>query len=166
MSLHPFVKDADAIFDEALLGAWDFPQGDGYLVFERDGDKKYRLAIHEKEKVTRYEGRLVAFGDTRCLDFQAVPAQPEPYLVLRAHGLMRVAVVDGALEISLLDYRSLRDAWEKGGHKLEGLAASDSPGGLLLTSSTDELRAFILANLKQPNLFDKPARNPRRKAPK
>lgn len=80
-SLNPFFTGADLVFDPGLLGTWESKDGDGMMVngflkFERLGEKGYRMTVTNPETQEQFhsELRLVRLAGRLYLD--VLPEEP------------------------------------------------------------------------------------------
>ncbi len=167
LSVHPFVKEEDAIFDEALLGTWDVVEQNAqeHMVLTKHGDKGYRLTYHEAKGSSTWDAWLTTIGEVRYLDIEPAPGDEGkmPFL-LPTHGLMRIDLKGDDLKLGFMNFEWLKEKAEKGGGKVDGLGVVETKQGLLLTAGTEELRAFVAANHKEPKMFDIEGKFKRRKA--
>ena len=72
--LNPCYREADLIFDSALVGRWREPENESTLRFQRSGDKAYELFYTEARaddaelQQSRFEAHLVRLGEYLFLD--------------------------------------------------------------------------------------------------
>ncbi len=147
-SLHPIYTEKDLIFDENLVGTWEMVDKDGNekatMIFHRLEKTAYRLSYGEKGDTAEFEVHLTRIGERTFLDLY--PELPADYQgvdaahVVRAHGIVRIAIGKDETRFELLDHEWLKGALEK--EKL-GLAYQIVDGAVILEASTEELRAFL-----------------------
>ena len=159
VSTDAVVADADATFDERLLGAWAEVGGDDSAVVARGAGSTYTISYTTDDGTGRYAARLGRLGDRLVLDAWPTPRDrelPGPYAatLVAAHLLVAVDVGKDELRIALLGSDSLRKALQGGRVRMPW---SEERNRLVLRGTTAELRAALTPWVARPAVFDKPA---------
>jgi len=156
LSLHPLHSDDHLVFEPGLEGVWGDPENpeDGSWQFVGSGGSSYRLVIREGNELLVdparhgiFEAHLVRLGDGLFLDlFPETPEYVSEYYeshVIPAHSFGRLALEGHVLRLALLDADWLKERLRDGEIRLPHEQRGDD---LILTASTEELQAFVLAH--------------------
>lgn len=152
-SLHPIYTDEDVVFEPALLGIWSNNEEGGELYrFTRQGRNAYRLVFTEKDGDTQhFVCHMTNLGGHLFLDiFPDQRDKPENGSFVPVHWIMRIQKIEPRLKWGLLDLDGLKKILEKNPKALKHEKVDD---GILLTASTEELRAFLAGNGDSEDLF-------------
>jgi hypothetical protein len=160
-SLHALYTDKDVIYDPALVGTWYTGDGQANFVFTRADDKSYKAVYTDKDgKTGEFTIHLLQLKDTRFLDFYPLGdslTQSDFFKghLVPAHSFMRVYSTVPDLVLGDMDYD-----WTKNflaanpaalAHELIGEGGNDKE--LVLTASTADLQAFVLAHMNDDGFF-------------
>ena len=163
-SVNPFYSSGDTLCDPRLLGEWrEKGKADGTPTwfFETGEDKSYKLTVTEdKGKQGVFNAHLFKLQGELFLDILPSDCKFDPeqadlvgFALFPGHLLLRVSRVEPSLMLAFCDYD-----WVD--HHLEenpaALAHHREGKRLLLTAGTPDLRRFVLAHLREGELF-KPA---------
>jgi len=163
-SVHPFYTEKDVVYDARLLGGWQSKgkeEDQQTWKFERSGEKAYKLLVTEKgNKHGEFDAHLFKLKDQLFLDLMPAKcefAEGQADLVAASifpgHLLMRVARVEPALQLALMDYDWLAKYLKD---NPGSLAHQEEQERLLLTASTRELQGFVQQHLGPGELFQAP----------
>jgi hypothetical protein len=166
-SLFPLYTKDDTFFDETLLGAWrpaESPEklgpDEGYVIFS--GDKQEGsyivrgVASARASKGMFLEARLVRLGKYTFIDF-TTPQNTEslelhdlvfPYI--RSHMIGRMQKTANSLRIDFLDSEWVDKESKAGRLRLSHL---ETPDGVVLSASTQDLQKFALENSEDDKAF-------------
>jgi hypothetical protein len=177
-SVNPFYTDKDVLFDARLLGEWQ-EQGKSeepqVWKFEKSGDRDYKLTVVEKEgKEGKFDARLFKLKEECFLDiiptdcnYPTNQADLVAFSMFPGHLLVRVLRIEPELKLAMFNFDWLQKHLEKNpkalAHHVEGRTGKDG-GRIILTASTRELQKFVLKNLGEGELFDRPGEMIRKNA--
>jgi hypothetical protein len=156
-SVHPFYTSEQVVFDPTMSGTWaDADLKNKFVVTPVADATQYEVAYTDKDNKTgHFIVHLAKLQDQLFADVS--PAEPsdenDTYTahLLPLHSLLLVENTPPNIRIRSIDYDWLKKQLESGGVKLRYEAIDKHD--LILTASTAELQAFILANLKTPGAF-------------
>ena len=164
-SVKPFFEAKDVILEPRLLGEWKADDDSMLWTFTQNGEHEYKLAVLEKHKDKpdqHGELRVHAFkleGHT-FLDLFANEVKFEPgqtdlvnWSVFRGHMLAQVIEFEPALKVSFFNWEWLDDFLEK---NPKALAHHREEENVVLIADTRDLQRFILAHLRDDELFSEP----------
>lgn len=163
-SLQPLCTDDNAVGLPAIVGTWaEEDDDDSTLRFalpDQENDDARHLLLTVKDKEEGGPGVFaVAFttiGDDTYWNLTPLAGDEEEDLWrahrLSTHGFARIALDGNRLEIAFLDADWLKTALADG---RVALAHTRVDGEIVLTASTDELRAFVAACAADPKAFAK-----------
>lgn len=155
LDLHPAYDESAIIFDQALVGAWESSEGGGSLVIQAGEWRSYKIAFTDRTGTTTLTGYLTRIGETRFLDVTPAHGLEKGPLLVAAHAIYRVEVVDDRLVASPLDYD-----WFRKGVDTKTLArlqpAMDEKQNVILTAGPPALRAWIHAHAETADVFGDP----------
>jgi hypothetical protein len=168
-SLNPFYTDRDVVQDAHLLGEWqDASQADDPDIwkFEPGEGKAYKLSVREKGKQGVFEAHLFRLKEGYFLDlipaecnFATNQADLVAFSMYPGHLLMRVSELEPGLKLAFFDFDWLDKYLKKNPKALTHRSEHEST---VLTADTRELQRFVLAHLKEGELFGKPGELVRR----
>jgi hypothetical protein len=135
ISLNPFVADAQAAADPALVGTWKGTGSDekGRMAIEQRGSV-YAIRIEGDAKPIHLEGRLTRVGDAELMD---VTTADEHDLAVAVHLVVRLWPSAGALKWAYLDSDWLR------AQARQALATQPSDGNTLISAPGDAAARFL-----------------------
>jgi hypothetical protein len=160
-SVYPFYTAKDVVFDPTLVGDWaeagSTNAGHEHWHFEKSKDQAYKLVVQDNEKQTEFDAHLFKLKGRLFLD---LCPRERPDNSLPLHYLLRVARMEPALEINILDYDWLTKLIEKNPKVIRHIVVpkklgEDGCGDLVLTADTTELQNFILKHEKTEGAFGK-----------
>ena len=156
VSTEAVVAEADATFDERLVGAWAEVGGDDSATVVRGTGNGYAISYTTEDGTGRYAARLGRLGDRVVLDAWPTPKDrelPGPYVatMVPAHVVVAMDVNGDEMHIALLEADSLRKALEAG--RLQ-LPWSIERQRLVLRGTTAELRAALAPWVARPGAWD------------
>ena len=157
VSTETVVPEADATFDERLLGAWAEVKGSDTAVVARGAGTAYTISYTTEDGTGRFAARLGRLGDRVVLDAWPTPKErelPGAYTatLVAAHVVVAVDVSGDSLRIALLEADSLRKALEAGSTRLPWTIERNR---VVLRGTTAELRAALGPWVARPGAFDK-----------
>jgi hypothetical protein len=152
-SIHPFYRQADLVFEPALLGNWTRTDEAGeHWIFEKRNEVSYQLTVVTSEKTNRLDAHLFTLDNARFLDlFEDASSSENLVPPIPAHMLLRVDEVTPTLKFSLLDQEWLKETVEKEPASTPHAVISGGKkedARIVLTGTTDELQAFVRSHLK------------------
>ena len=163
VSTSPLFTQKDAVFEPALVGVWNESATEQY-VFSKLGENAYKIDVSDGKTKTTFVGRLVRLDGVLFLDMAAsttwtelgVPKDVEGTLsdwFLPLHLFVRINQVTPSLSVSAVD-----EAWFKGYLKDHptALAHTFRDDDVVLTASTEDIRAFLRAHAATPGAFEQP----------
>jgi len=165
-SLNPWFPKADTVLESWLLGKWTHTYEDktDTITFTRGEGNSYRIEYLEEKSGSKeaehgfYEARLARIDGVYYLDYQPaeVTGRVDAAMLIRTHGLLRLDYGDNKLRMRTLNWERLEKAAREG--KLTELKFAwledDLSDQVVLTSSTAELRRFLLTHAREEELFD------------
>lgn len=166
-SLFPLYTKDDTIFDETLLGSWriaELPEkrgaDDGYAIFSGDkqeGSYIVRGVAPAKSSGGMFlEARLVRLGKYMFIDFttphntEALELHDLVYPYVRSHMIGRMQKTANSLRIDFLDSEWVDKESKAGRLRLSHL---QTPDGVVLSASTQELQKFVLESGEDDKAF-------------
>ena len=157
LSTDAVVSERDALFDPRLIGTWEAPADTDRVVVTRGQGNSYVFAFtNKKDGVARYVGRLGRLGNRTVLDvWPEEPSLDAPTgeLFVAHHLIFDVEIADDEIRSALLEVDSLRAAIRSGrmgrGHEV-------SNNRLVLSGTTEELRAALGPYVMRPGVFTTP----------
>jgi hypothetical protein len=160
VSVDAVVTDANATFDQRLLGNWvDADDADTRVAVTRESPTSYRVMFTDDGKTGKYEARLGRLGTRTVLDVWPEPADSEiaePYrgALIPGHLLFVVEIGPDRITAAALSTDSLRAAIKAARVKLDTLGDRRQ---LILTGPTSALRTALATHIARPGALDKPA---------
>lgn len=159
VSTEAVVTDADATFDERLLGSWVEAHSSDRAVVSRGTGSTYAIEYTSEGETVRVQARLGRLGERLVLDVRPAPAErevPEPYraMLLPAHVMMVMDVGGDEIRAAMLDPALMRAALEAGRVRLPWTLEHDR---VVLRGTTVELRGALVAHIAHTGVGEKPA---------
>lgn len=152
-ALQPVYDEASIGFDEALIGTWVNRESDVTAVVSRGEWRSYHVAYTDRFGTTRFTGHLTTVGGARFLNVRPEDGLERPAFVVALNGPLHIELDagDDALRIRELDYATVLERLEAG--KLGVHAAMDLKKNVVLTPSTNALRTWLSAAVKDSSLW-------------
>lgn len=152
VSTEAVITDADATFDERLLGTWAEASGSDGAVVTRGQGNAYAIEYRTRGATGRFEARLGRLGDRLVLDVRPTPQgreMPAPYwaTLVPAHLVVALDIGADEIRIALLETDSLRAELDAGRVRMP---AAREPDRVVLRGTTAELRAALAAHVARP----------------
>jgi len=179
-SVNPLYTETDLIFDPSLVGAWSEDDAKDTWVFEKAGEKKYRL-LHtdEKGRTGTFEAHLLKLGKYQFLDLHLLdPGEKEEWqinqlaavaMIMRpGHLFFKVPQIQPTLQLSALHEDWLQKLLEKDPKAIrhERIQFGTNDYRNVLTAETKDLQKFVLKYADSEEAFgDKPGELKRKEAP-
>jgi hypothetical protein len=163
-SVNPFYTEKDLLPTSGLMGAWRMTgeQPDEWMdwTFSTDDHGLVLTVVDNKETTGKFTARLFKLGSAMFLDlipndvkFDKTTDDLVKMAVFPGHLLARVHQLEPALKITFFDWDWL-EKYLKADPK--ALAHHAEEGRIVLTAETRDLQAFVLAHLKEGELFGSP----------
>jgi hypothetical protein len=159
VSLHGIRLDRDTFVDYDLAGAWregDDPDDPPSVMFGRIQDT-YTVNFRYADESDLLAGQSVQLGSVTLVDLSLAPGKWGPLLfnkaafVVPVHLLLRVDHAEDSLRLRLLDTVAL----QRLGRRHPGsLPYTKVNGGILITATTAQLRAFLMRYGQDESLFE------------
>lgn len=154
MSTDAVVSERDALFDPRLIGTWEAAADTDRVVVTRGQDNSYVFTFTDKKDVVaRYTGRLGRLGNRTVLDVwpdEELTDVPTRDLFVPHHLILDLEIADDEVRTAMLETDSVRAAI-RGGRIARAHEVSNSR--LVLSGTTDELRAELGAHVTRPGAF-------------
>jgi hypothetical protein len=171
-SVHPFFTAKDVVFEPGLVGEWsgkDKDKNPESWKFGAGTNSQYSLMVVEGAgKEGQFTATLFKLKGERFLDlipsdcnYASNQADLVGGAMFPGHLLARVSQIEPSLKLAFFDFDWLAKYLEQ---NPKALAHQNVDKRLLLTASTKDLQAFVLAHLKPGELFDKPGELERKPA--
>ena len=148
-TLHPLYTDKDIIFDPALVGSWTEEDAKETWMFQRNGEKAYRLVYTDGEgKTGKFDVHLVKIGAQRFLDFFPDSTSLNDskqndffkFHLIPVHTFARVWQIEPGLQMAFPDPKWLEEYLKANPKALANEKIEDRG---ILTASTAELQEFL-----------------------
>ncbi len=168
MSINPFYKDSDVMFEQKLVGTWvqDTNEPDTTWIFSRseeEPNKAYHLSFIDKEgNKGSYTAVLMKLQDKLFFDVypDKMPWDTEdsnnislPYntfFLVPAHTIMKVDSIEPKLVLRITQSSKFKELIEEHPNEIEYQEGEDT---IVLKSSTKELQVFILKYSQDERMF-------------
>jgi len=165
-SVHSWIKESSATFEEDLLGGWvgGEERADVAMTFVRGNNGGYVMQYSSKDGQGTFVGRIAKIGGDFFVDFSPKEGAPgvDGMLLYRMHSLAKLELRGDRLTVRPLDYDQVKAAAQL--DRLSGLKyAWDDEKDLVITSPTEDLEAFIHTLGRDSNLLAPPIRLTRTK---
>jgi hypothetical protein len=164
-SIHPLFTAKGLVFDASLLGTWIGSDGKETIVFERSGDKAYRVSFTEAAEQGKGESTQVFIvqlgnvGKTRYMD--STPAENvQSYYFIPTHLFSRISLNGDKLVIATLEGDRIRDLIDAGKLKIPHVRRDNE---VILTGTPAELQKALLRLERDAKAFGDPSEYVRKK---
>jgi len=147
-SLNPIYTEDEIVFEPGILGTWkgeDF----SWLFEERDGES-YRLTEPDGD-CGAFETRLCRIGNHLFMDLY--PEKPHPgedLFMIPTHTFVKITIEGDTMRVSFLMEEPEQGVLQTGKIKAPHVIVEGRP---ILTGSTRELRAMLLAHASDAEVF-------------
>jgi hypothetical protein len=169
-SLFPLFIKGDSEFDERLLGEWRMRAEASY----KHGEKSQRMVFQKSADGTEYEvtlfdsnkkgmnlaltARMVRLGNFSFIDFGTADADKRkfkeiPFPAIESHSFGRIHLEKGSAHFDFLNDDWVKEQAKAGKLKL---ATVQTPNGLVISATTEELRKFALEHAEDTEAFSEP----------
>jgi len=180
-SVNPLYTEKDLVFDPALIGTWGESDSKETWVFEKSGDKKYKLLqTDNEERTAEFEVHLVKLKEHLFLDLYLINPGPGEwkindlakfgFIIRPAHMFLKVTQIEPKLQMSFLDPSWLKELVEKDpkaiGHEKLRNSSDQKEEQIVLTASTKDLQSFVLKYVNDEKAFGKPGEMEKKEKPK
>ncbi len=159
-SLHPVFNDKDKTYDKALVGTWTGTWGEKKTTaewkFESHGKNEYNLIYSDNDTSGQFTATLATIHGERYLDlFPDEPSHKEtnPFYIwhmIPTHTFLKVKQIEPTLQMAFLNPNEVEDILDE---DPEALSLIKTEGRVFMTSSTEELQAFLKKYGKNERLF-------------
>lgn len=154
-TIQPVLKDGQLKLDDSLVGKWVAKDGKESIAIQppAPNTKTYRILYHDKDgKQAALLGRLGKVGDIMVIELHADNPVPDASTAYKAHLLpvysfLVVHQTTPDLVVSFMDQDWLKKYLVDHPDELKVIPNIDDQ---VVTSSTDELQAFLLRHYKDP----------------
>ena len=159
MALHPLFSEKDAVLEQSFAGTWKEESSADLFTFQKTGDNFYALTVNHLGTTSRFEAVLTRLAGLLLIDLVPVALEGNNHFYkdrfLPLHSIYAIAIAGDTLHATPINDGKLHDLLRD---KKTGLTLDRHGKSLLLTASTDELRAFFQQYLAfpitQPSCFD------------
>jgi hypothetical protein len=159
LSVHPLYFEKDLVFESGLVGTWGEKEHEKdqseLWIFQKTGDKSYRLIIREDDEEGLFEAHLLKLGNHLFLDLY--PEEPEESSefynmhVIPAHSFILVSLEGHVLRLGFFDLDWLKKNIEQNKVAIKHERRDDT---IVLTASTQELQEFVLKHVAEAFPFE------------
>lgn len=154
-SVHPLYTEQSLTAEPALVGTWLDAGRASLVVAERDSVSYDVLSLGDDLTPSSWILHLTTLGEGRWLDAEPAPERDwsEAYAdaMLPLHQFLLLRAVGDSLHVATLKHDSLKATLERE----PSLAAHTIVNGtVVLTASTDQLRAFLASYVRRPGVLD------------
>jgi hypothetical protein len=153
-SLYPWLPEEARVADPSIAGAWHDVEKESVAFFSAGPSTNYTiLMVQEGKDISRFTASLHRIDDTLLL-----MVGPEDrtdlgaFATLPGHLLYKAVLKDGSLDLFTVDLDSFAERAEKS--EIAILPDSSRNNGFVLLPGTDDLDAFVRAQLAEPGFFD------------
>ena len=168
-SVNPWFNKSDVVFENDILGGWvgTDPGGkDVAMTFIRGEGDSYFVQYQTAENRGNFRAFLGKVAGEYYLDFRPVEGPPgiDGLLQYPMHCVARLEIGSDKLSIRIMNYEALRGLAKTDNFKDVKFAWNgDTDEDVLVTSSTDELRHFLVGRSRNSELFAEPIKLARKK---
>lgn len=156
-SWNPLFTDKDLIFDPKLIGTWKGDH-DTVWIFEKEGDKHYKLSCSDKEGKATFVAFLLRIKDRRFLNVvleddssQEMKLNALAWMTLvPAHFFLRIDDIGTSVKMAMVDSQWLHKHLKE---NPKAIAHLSHPNRYLLTAETKDLQEFVLKHAEGKGLF-------------
>ena len=155
-SINPFCMEGDGYLDPNLLGTWSDSDGLETWTFTNPDDEDYLLTYTDDNGRTGvFTARQFKLGDRSFLDISPVRSASKQNSFydehfLSMHSVYLISINGKTGRIAFLDPAWLKLTLKKDPH---AVAHAIVDGEIVLTDTTERLKAFLLANANTPDAF-------------
>ena len=153
-SLYPWLSEETRVADPPLSGAWQDVEKESIVFFNANTATNYDvLMVQEGEDVSRFSASLHRIDDALLL--QVAPENRTDlgaFATLPGHLLYKAALEGDSLRLYAVDLDSFAGRAEKSGVAVLPDSAKDK--GFVLLPPTENLEAFVRAQLHESGLFE------------
>jgi len=155
-SIHPFFAKGDVYMDANLLGTWSDQDGGETWTFIYQDDRTYLLTYTDDTgKTGAFTASLFRLGDRSFLDIEPLRSGDRDCGLYAEHLLSMHSVylitIDGKKgRLAFLDPKYLKAALESDPTVLAHTVVDDQ---IVLTATTERLKAFLLSSANKPEAF-------------
>jgi len=173
-SLHPWFGKEHFTFDPDLIGGWISPDDDLAMTFlkRKDDSGRETYVVQYSSFAEKFgtghgvfAANLARIAGNSYVTFHPAQEDTGPLLdrllLLQTHSVARVEVAQNSLTVRLLDYEKIKGAARRG--ELPGLRMEWLDDELLIVSTSEELRNFLIARGRDADLFGPPMQLVRKK---
>ena len=151
VSLNPFVTDAQAVMDPALLGIWTNAEGKETYLVREDGNGYNIRFLDGTDSGYLFKAHLMVAGDVKLLDL--VSADDDAFR-LSVHTPVRIWTEGATLRIAFLETGWLK---EQAARQLSTApAASQVKDRVLITAPGEAVGKFLAKFAADPKACDEP----------
>jgi hypothetical protein len=170
-SLQPLYTDKDLVFDPGLIGLWSEENGKETWLFEKEGEKAYRLTYaDERGRKGVFLAHLFTLEGSRFLDLfpedRAMEAwAPNDFFKLHyvpVHTFLKVPQLTPKLQMAALGAEWLSDQLKK---NPKAIAHERQGDRVILTAPTEALQAFLREHGRTDEAWGDPVSLTRRPSP-
>lgn len=151
--LQPLYDDKSIEWDDELIGTWESEEDRVTLVVARSAWKSYLVTWRDGFGEQRLTGHLTRLGRDSFMDVTPETGVDRGPLLLVVHGSCRVERSGDTLTVAVLDFGWLSAPAQR---SVRPSHVFDERDNLLITSSTAQLRRWLLRNIERPQLFAPP----------
>jgi len=153
-AVHQFYTEDDLVFDPNILGAWG-EDGVETTFFEQADSLTYLISLEDESGRASFEGHLFKLNGVLLLDLtpdfdELQMNETYKQFLLPVHSLYRVEQTEPDFAINMLDYQWLTQELKKQPAPLEFFEVE---GRAFITSPTEQMQAFLLTALDNPDAF-------------
>ena len=152
-ALHPWLSEETRVVDPSIAGAWHDAEKECVVFFNAGAATNYAvLMVQEGKDLSRFSAALHRIDDTLLL-----MVGPEDrtdlgaFATLPGHLLYKAVLAGDSLTLFAVDLDSFAERARKA--KIDLLPGSSGENGCVLLPPTEELAAFVKAQLAQPGFF-------------
>jgi hypothetical protein len=155
-SINSFCTDADAYVDRNLLGTWSDDEGREIWTFVYRDEKSYLMTYTDSNgKTGAFVARLFKMAEYTFLDItplRTTSKQNDFYTdhLFSLHTVYQISFNGKSGNLAFLDPAWLKHAVERDPTTIGHTTVDDE---IVLTDSTEKLKAFLLANADRPEAF-------------
>ena len=161
-SWNPLYTEKDLVFDDKLLGTWKDSDDKETWVFERTGEKSYRLTHTDSEgKKGKFDAHLLKLNARNFLDLYLTDLGEKGLecnslaqaMLVPAHLFMRVDEIGDSLKLAAVD-----PEWVKKHLKTtpKAIAHRKLDDSVIFNAETKDLQAFVGQYAEGEGLFGAP----------
>ncbi|HKP68688.1 MAG TPA: hypothetical protein VJV05_05350 [Pyrinomonadaceae bacterium] len=155
-SVNPFCNEADVYMDTNLLGTWSDEDGSQTWTFVYGDDSRYLLTYTDDAgKTGAFTARLFKVGDKSFLDIE--PFRPQGRgngfyneHLLSMHSVYLISIEGKKGHLAFLDPEFIEATLQNDPAALDHAVVDDE---IVLTATTEKLKAFLLSSANRPGAF-------------